>query len=294
MRFKGIYKDKSVFVKILILFLLMTFSVVAHQLLAVIFIKLFTQDGMQLIQNNDLSSEVTVNYLKIVQLFSGIGLFITPTFLFGYLTNFNFRFYKINRQAALLVIAIMMLITPFIGILLEWNMGIDLPEWMLKFDINSDKIVEAFLRMNNIWTLIFTIVVVAVVPAIGEELFFRGYVQQEILRWSGNIHFTILITAFFFSAIHFHFSGMVPRFILGILLGYIFYWSGSLWLPILAHFVNNAQTIILSYLSLNFHKQIPKPISEVNIDQNLALISFVSVTLLLYLLFKNTDIRSEN
>ena len=294
MRFKGIYKDKSVFVRILILLLLMVISVLVHQLLAFIFIKLFTQDGIQLLQIKNLSSQETVNYLKIVQLFSGVGLFITPTFLFGYLTNFNFRFYKINRQAALLVIAIMILITPFIGMLIEWNMEIDLPKWMLQFDIDSDKIVEAFLRINDIWTLIFTILVVAVVPAIGEELFFRGYVQQEILKWAGNIHFTILITAFFFSAIHFHFSGMIPRFILGILLGYMFYWSGSLWLPILAHFVNNAQTIVLSYLSLNFNEQTPRLISEVDIDQNLAFISFISVTLLLYLLFKNIEIKNEN
>ena len=84
-------------------------------------------------------------------------------------------------------------------------------------------------------------------PAIGEELIFRGYLQQKLAKRFGDMNASIFLTAFLFSLIHFHFDGLIPRFVLGILLGYLFYWGRSLWLPILAHFVNNAQGVVLSH-----------------------------------------------
>jgi len=226
-----------------------------------------------------------------MQLFSGVGLFITPTLLYAYLTNFEFKFFKLSRQNTLLAIAIMLLITPFIGLLLEWNMMIPAPEWLLQFDINSEAFVTAFLQMSNIWDLLFTLLVLAIVPAIGEELLFRGYLQQKLGNWLSNPHTAILITAFLFSAIHFHFKGMIPRFVLGVLLGYLFYWSNSLWLPILAHFVNNAQAVILSYPSFKIDSGAYSVSPESSVDPIMGLFSFMSVSLLLYLLYQNISIK---
>ena len=185
----------------------------------------------------------------------------------------------------------MMLITPFIGLLLEWNMMISFPEWLMQFDINSEAFVIAFLQMDTIWDLFYTILVIAVVPAIGEELLFRGYLQQKLGNWLRNPHTAILITAFLFSAIHFHFQGMIPRFALGVLLGYLFYWSNSLWLPILAHFVNNAQAVIFSYPSFKIDSGAYSVSLESSVDPMIALFSLVSVGLLLYILYKNTRIK---
>jgi membrane protease YdiL (CAAX protease family) len=246
---------------------------------------------MALIQNQDLSNQASVNYLKLMQLFSGVGLFITPTLLYSYLINFDFKFFKLSRQNTILVIAIMMLITPVIGLLLEWNMMIPFPEWLLKFDINSEAIVTAFLQMNTIWDLFYTILVIAVVPAIGEELLFRGYLQQKLGNWLSNPHTAILITAFLFSAIHFHFQGMIPRFALGVLLGYLFYWSNSLWLPILAHFVNNAQAVIFSFPLFKIDSGAYSVFSESSVDPITALFSLASSVLLLYILYQNTRIK---
>ena len=229
-----------------------------------------------------------------MQLFSGVGLFITPTLFHAYLTNFDFKLFKLSRQNTILVIAIMMLITPFIGLLLQWNMMIPFPEWLLQFDVNSEAIVTAFLQMNTIWDLFYTILVIAVVPAIGEELLFRGYLQQKLGNWLSNPHTAILITAFLFSAIHFHFQGMIPRFVLGVLLGYLFYWSNSLWLPILAHFVNNAQAVIFSYPLFKVDGGAYSLLSETKIDPVMALFSLVSVGLLLYILYKNTSIKKAD
>jgi len=294
MGFKGIYANKSSAAKVGILFLLIFVSVITHLLFFYVLMYLFTDNGLGFIHPpQDLSSQESVNYLKLMQFFSGIGLFITPTLLYAYLTNFDFKFAKPNRQNTILVIAIMMLITPFIGILLEWNMMIPFPEWVSSFDNDSEKIVEAFIKMNHLGDLFFNLLVIAIVPAIGEELLFRGYLQQKFGNWLGNPHTSILITAFLFSAIHFHFQGMIPRFVLGVLLGYLFYWSKTLWLPIIAHFVNNAQAVILSYPSFKIDSAAYSISPESSVDPMLGLFSFMSVSLLLYLLYQNTSIKKD-
>jgi uncharacterized protein len=293
MGFKGIYANKSSLSKVGVLFLLIFLSLILHTLIAVALVAIFTDNAIGIIQNQDLSNQASVNYLKLMQLFSGVGLFITPTLFYAYLTNFNFKFFKISRQNTILVIAIMMLITPFIGLLLEWNMMIPLPEWLLQFDVNSEAIVTAFLKMDTIWDLFYTILVIAVVPAIGEELLFRGYLQQKLGNWLSNPHTAILITAFLFSAIHFHFQGMIPRFVLGVLLGYLFYWSNSLWLPILGHFVNNAQAVIFSFPLFKVDSGSYSLLSETKIDHMTALFSLALVLLLLYILLKDIDIKKS-
>ena len=290
MGLKGIYEKKSSS-KVGVLFLLILVSVIVHNLVALGLVMLFFDNGMELIHNQDLSNQTSVNYLKLMQLFSGVGLFITPVLLYGYLTNSDFNFAKISRQNAILVIAIMILITPFIGILLEWNMMIPFPKWLMQFDANSEAIVIAFLQMDTIWDLFYTILVIAIVPAIGEELLFRGYLQQKFGNWLSSPHIAILTTALVFSVIHFHFQGIIPRFVLGVLLGYLFYWSNSLWLPILAHFVNNAQVVILSFPLFKLENGAYSVFSETKADPLMALFSLASVAMLLYILYQNICIK---
>jgi len=287
MRFKGIYQNKSSLNKVGILFSLMFLSSILHSLLAITLVLLFADNGMTLITTQDLNNQASVNYLKLMQFFSGVGLFITPMLLYAYLTNFDFRFLSLTRQNIILGIAIMILITPFVGFILQWNMKIPFPDWLSWFDMNTEVIIEAFLSMNNLWDLFYTLLVIAVVPAIGEELLFRGYLQQKLVKRLKNSNTAILITAFLFSAIHFDLQGMIPRFMLGLLLGYLFYWSGSLWLPILAHFVNNAQAIIFSYPSF----KINGGAYSTPIDPLVALFSFFGTVLLIYILYQNLRIK---
>lgn len=294
MGFKGVYKDKSSASKIILLLLLICISLFIHTLVVTGIILLFSDTGMTIIQHQDLSNQTSVNYLKLMQLFSGVGLFITPVLLYAYLTNFDFKFTGITRQDIILVFAIMLLITPFITLLLEWNMKIPLPESLLVFNANSAAIVEAFLKMSTISDLIYTLLVIAVVPAIGEELVFRGYLQQNIQKWGQNIHVAIIITAFLFSAIHLEFQAFIPRFVLGILLGYLYYWSGSLWLPILAHFANNAQGVIFSYPLFRVDSGVYSVFSKPQVDPMLALFSFGAVVLLLYVLYQNLNIKKDD
>ena len=92
MGFKGIYAHKSSAAKFGIFFLLIFISVVTHLLFFYVLMYLFTDNGLVLIQNQDLSCQESINYLKLMQLFSGIGIFITPTLLYAYLINFDFKF----------------------------------------------------------------------------------------------------------------------------------------------------------------------------------------------------------
>ena len=294
MGFKGIYKEKSSTSKIWLFFVLIFISVMIHTLLSAALILLFSDNGMAIIQYQDLSNQTSVNYLKLMQLFSGVGLFITPTLLYAYLTNFDFKFIRISRQNIMLVFAIMLLIPPFVALLLEWNMQIPLPESLLIFNVNSEAIVEAFLKMSTISDLLYTLLVIAIVPAIGEELVFRGYLQQSIQKWLQSPHLAILITAFFFSAIHLDFQGVLPRFVLGALLGYLYYWSGSLWLPILAHFVNNAQGVVFSYPSFRLESGAYSIISNTQNNYISGLFSFFAVILLLYMLYQNLNIKKDD
>lgn len=96
--------------------------------------------------------------------------------------------------------------------------------------------------------MILNVLIIAVIPAIGEELIFRGVFQRIFYDLFKSGHVAVWITAFVFSAIHFQFFGFVPRFILGLVFGYLFLWSGTLWLPVISHFVNNAVPVIGAYI----------------------------------------------
>nr|WP_256471379.1 CPBP family intramembrane glutamic endopeptidase [Solitalea agri] len=112
-------------------------------------------------------------------------------------------------------------------------------------------------NLNQLWLNLF---MMAVLPAIGEELLFRGVAQRLFIDTFKNANAGIWVAAIVFSALHFQFYGFLPRMLLGVLFGYLFYWSGNIWLAVFAHFVNNATVVVFSYLFQ--HK-----IIEFNIDQ---------------------------
>lgn len=224
---------------------------------------------------------------------ASISIFIVPTFLYSYLTKFNFNLVSPNRQDSILAITIMTLIIPFISLLHEWNMHIPFPKWIMNFDVESEEMIKAFLRMNNLRGLFLNILILAIIPAIGEELLFRGYIQEKIGSVLGKMYISILITSFLFSIIHMDMHGLIPRFFLGIVLGLLFFWSKSLWIPIIAHFTNNAQAILVSYQDLNLIKTENDIFHEINTDK-IALFSLFSVCLLLYIFYEKTKKNRAN
>ena len=102
--------------------------------------------------------------------------------------------------------------------------------------------------MDGIGDLVVNLIIVALLAAVGEELLFRGSMQNIFLEWTKNKHAAVWITAVLFSALHAQFYGFLPRMLLGVVLGYLYIWSGSLWLSMLFHFLNNGLAVLFSYL----------------------------------------------
>lgn len=220
-----------------------------------------------LMQNTQ--SEQYISYMKFLQLLSHLGMFIIPAIIFARLAGGKIlEYYTLKNSGKVLAIFIAILIVafaqPLISLLTEWNANISLPEsmsetelWIKKSELDATRITELFLSTKMIGGLLFNIFLIALIPAIGEELVFRGILQKLLQKWMKNPWIAIFITAFVFSSFHMQFYGFIPRLLLGFVLGYLFYRSGKLWISILVHFVNNAGAVILYYLfakgSINTH-----------------------------------------
>ena len=160
-----------------------------------------------------------------------------------------------SATSFILVFLIFVLTAPFIGYLGSINENIQLPaafsalEEMMKSMEEATAKVTEFLTTTTHWSqLLANLIVVGVFAGVGEELIFRGLLQRKLLKGLGNHHLAIWIAAFLFSAIHFQFYGFFPRLVLGVLFGYLFVWSGNLWIPIFAHTLNNSVAVILAHL----------------------------------------------
>jgi len=137
----------------------------------------------------------------------------------------------------------------------EWNANIRLPDSMSGFEAWARGLEDRLKIFTDYLThfdspgyFLLAILVVAVIPAVGEELLFRGLLQNLFLKIGKNPHVAIWTSAFLFGALHFQFYGIVPRVLLGALFGYLYLWSGNLLIPIFAHFINNGLSLLFLYI----------------------------------------------
>jgi membrane protease YdiL (CAAX protease family) len=152
-------------------------------------------------------------------------------------------------------VALIILSLPMMSAFIQWNANMHLPGFLSGFETwarekeEELKGVTAFLtRLNSPLRLAVSLLVIAVVPAISEELFFRGVIQRNLIDWFKSRHVGVFLAAAIFSAIHMQFLGFVPRFVLGLILGYLYEWSGNILVPMAAHFTQNAFQLILLYV----------------------------------------------
>ena len=150
----------------------------------------------------------------------------------------------------------MYIILPLNSAFAEWNAGLKLPESMKALEElmksmqdAAAETTEKMLNVNNISGLIINIIMIAGLAALGEELLFRSLLQTSLIKICKNAHIGIIIASAVFSFIHFEFYGFLPRLVLGLLLGYMFYFSGSIWVPMLMHFLNNGTVVVLYFLN---------------------------------------------
>ena len=205
------------------------------------------------------SGDKNVAVLRLVIMSQDIALFIVPGILILTLFKLSldedhtlFKLPYLNEVAFVVILGFCIFpITSFTG---QINSAMHLPEWlsgvetwMVQKEDQANYLIDQVLPSANFGILMLNICVIAVLPALGEELIFRGVFQKILTDLFKSGHLAIWVTAFIFSALHFQFFGFIPRFILGLIFGYLFFWSGTIWLPVISHFVNNAFPVILTY-----------------------------------------------
>ncbi len=260
---------------------------------------------MAMFSGEDMSNPSAIALLKYFQVVQSIGLFVLPPVVIGWLFNGNTATYlqldrKTNFNLILISIAAVLIVNPFISFIGQINNDMRLPgflsdleEWMRRMEDQAAALIDRFMEVETIGGLLFNLFMIAVIPAVGEEFLFRGVVQKIFTRMTHSYHWGIWISAFFFSALHMQFYGFVPRMLLGGLFGYMLVYSGSLWLPIISHFVNNALGVLFLYFENQGYKGIEK-ISNLGEDTMYmlpaALISLV-ITFYLMLLLKRESAK---
>lgn len=254
---KSASADRHPFVSFLLLLLLMFAGAVLFTLLA--FITVISVYGMKEMVNASSGTASSIEVLKLLQLFISTGMFVVPALFFARLESSNWKEYLKFKAAPVVLVVLTILIMlcsgPLLELSAEFNKNMKLPDflkgieqWMLNKELEMAEMTKQLLKMNSIGVLLFNLLMLAVIPAIGEELIFRGCLQKILAKWSANKHLAVWATAIIFSAIHVQFYGFLPRMLLGALFGYLLVWGGTIWIPILAHFLNNAVAVITAYV----------------------------------------------
>lgn len=229
-----------------------------------------------------------ISFLKAAQVITSTLLFIVPVTIFcrfmrpernAFLQMNNMpHFYFLITAAACIFFAL-----PAVAGLEEWNLKIHFPssfnyleKWMHQKEADAEKVYLAFFEDKSIQGLLINILVMGLVAALSEELFFRGLLQQMFIKNKINVHIAIALTAVLFSAFHLQFFGFLPRLFLGMVLGYLYYITQNLWVSIAAHFFNNTFAIVSVHM---FSEEIA-PAAQQAPEQNIG-IAFVLLSVVM-------------
>jgi membrane protease YdiL (CAAX protease family) len=197
--------------------------------------------------------------LKWLQCIQTLSLFLLPALLCAWWWDDNhrpFRWLRMDKMISWHVVGLAALVMvcaiPGINLLADLNNRIVLPEclssleqFFRQMEEEAALLTKRFMQADNVWVMMINMGLMAVLPALAEEMSFRGVFQQLL---GGRTHVAIWLTAVIFSAIHMQFYGFIPRMLMGALFGYVFVWTGSLWVPIVMHFVNNGMAVLVYYI----------------------------------------------
>jgi uncharacterized protein len=206
------------------------------------------------ITSGEMSEELRIPLLVMQGSATCVGLIVIP--MLAYRFMLKMRIDQLVGSNSILVfvltaIAVVVFMLPN-SIVIEWNANLNFSggfwEWAKALEQKGEVMTKFFTAFQSHGEFAVGLIIIAVLPAIGEEFAFRGWLQPAIQQVSGNPHVAIWISAALFSAFHFQFFGFVPRMLLGAMFGYLMYWSNNLWVPMVAHFVNNGFTVVMLYL----------------------------------------------
>jgi len=293
---------------ILLLTLVISFLLFSVLIGILALVPFFGTGVIGLLSAPDYTSLSVVNGMKVIQIINTLGGLLLPAVIYMWLCAPESKIYLGLRKSTFIYVSIVLsaflivFAQPLIGWANELNSYLALPKslssienWMKNAETQGALITEAFLSTTSASGLLLNIFMIAILPAFAEEILFRGALATLFKDWTKNVHLAVFLSAFIFAAIHMQFYGFLPRFLLGTVLGYLFFWSGSLWLPIVAHFTNNFLSVIVEFL---YRKGTIQSNAENFGMDNTALftiISIIGVTGLLYYIYKLTVMqRSES
>jgi len=258
LQYKGFIVNSSPWYKLLfVFFLVLLFFLFTGGigLAAVMIIYKLDLQEVLTIMNNPGTPDIGI--IRLLQVIQTIGLFIVPagiaSFFLGHRIVSYLKMDKKPSYISIIVVIVSMVIwIPAINFIAGFNARLNLPESLdfieekiVTLQNNYNQLTNLFLNASSTTDFIANIAIMAMLPAIGEEMLFRGVFQRLFAELTRNIHWGIIISSLLFSFFHFEFYGFLPRFLLGIMFGYLFAWTASIWIPMLAHFTNNA--IIVGY-----------------------------------------------
>lgn len=249
MNLKGIFADTPAFKQILILLALIVLGAIFGSVIGFGLLYILCGPDANIIDHPSI--------MRLFQLLSSIFTFLFPAFMLSFLcskTPSKYLFIKNipNGHILLLVFLSIILITPIITLSGFVNKLLTLPSflapienWMIAQEKNAESLTLLMLGDGNILSVISNLIVIALGAAITEEFLFRGAIFRILQHWSKKPSMIIWFSAIIFSAFHIQFFGFIPRLLLGAWFGYLLFWSQNIWIPVFAHFCNNAMAVIL-------------------------------------------------
>lgn len=249
----------------------------------------------------------TAAILRISSVLQNVLVFILPAVATTMLsTRFPATLLAIDKfpssKFILLSIAVLIVSIPLMNSIIDWNQNITLPDsfsqfndYMQQLEKGAEKAVSDITGGNTVGTLIMSILIVGIFTGLGEEIFFRGGLMRLFSCIKGmSPHVAIWLTAFLFSALHMQFLGFVPRMLLGVFFGYLTFWSGSLWLPIMIHALNNSILVTTDWINNRGGSQID--VNSIGLGDNALVLNIASIILtviVFYALYKQSKLLDK-
>ena len=293
--------ENSAYIQLLILASYVLAGLIAGTILS--FAVLFGMYGMEIFKNPLALTGDDPHYisgLKAAQVITTVFMFLLPPVLLAITERTKIKVFYGFKKPQLFTLLIVFLIMACSLPLMEWlsvaNQKMVLPEflkpvenWMREKEDAAMKMTVLLLTIKDVWDFLINIGMIALLPAISEELLFRGGVQRSFQKMFNNPHVAIWVSAFIFSAIHMQFFGFFPRLILGAAFGYIYLWTGSFWYAMLAHFLNNAYAVCVAWYLQLHHIPLSEADNSTNFKWYGYLISLILTIFLFQYLKKKTN-----
>jgi membrane protease YdiL (CAAX protease family) len=260
---KASFKDSSVFVQLLVLVIIAFTGLIAASFTGLFFILMKVGFSPDIVDEMETILSNSPDLLRSMQFFQTLGMFFFPAVFCAWLFSDNYKNYlQIDTPVQVPVLGLtflsILVVIPFLNftaavnqqmVFPEWLKGLE--EWMKRMEVSQNEIQEKMLYAENLWDLLFVVVIVCVLAAVAEEFIFRGLLQNIFGKTIKNPHVVIWTVAVLFSVVHLQFLGFLPRMLLGAYLGYLLYYTKSIWVPVFAHFINNFISVIVFHIFRN-------------------------------------------